>query len=139
MLRPPQAALVPLGGAATVLSNLAASGLSTISSEEAVALQRRAVAIAPADSFVHSRLGERLLQLSGKEAEAEAALRVALALGPRDGHSLNSLGTVLQAQHGRWREAQAAYQACLELLPTSGDAYHNLGTVKQRLGLVGAA
>lgn len=132
-------ALMPLGGEATVLSNLAGSGLSTLRPEEAVALQRQAVAIAPSDGAIRARLGERLLAVPGRESEAELALRTALHSDPADGHALNALGTLLQAQHGRWREAMQAYHGCLAVLPTLGDAYHNLGTVHQRLGQLAEA
>ena len=86
-----------------MLSTVAATGLSSLSATEAVAMQRQAVSMAPSDSGMQARLGERLLAVPGHEREAEAALRESLRWDPRDGHTLNVIGTLLQSQQGRWR------------------------------------
>lgn len=100
-LRCGQTALAPLGGASRVYGNLAAAGL--LGAEEALSMQRVAVALAPAHADEYTRLAERLLDVrarargAGRVAEAEAALRAARRLDPTEARASNALGALLQA------------------------------------------
>lgn len=136
--------LAAVGGASQVYANMAAAGLGSASSDDALDAARAAVAAAPTNPTELVRLAERLLAstsgaATSASADAEAALRSALEHAPADDQALNLLATILQGQPGRWPEAVELYESAIRAAPTNGDVYHNLGTVHQRLGRAAAA
>jgi tetratricopeptide (TPR) repeat protein len=98
---------------------------------------RRALELDPAHVDARLNLG-RLLQESGRIAEAEAHYRAVLdGEGPTPTAAYN-LGTALEDQ-GRTAEAIAAYRAAIALDARFADAHFNLARLYERTGRRAAA
>jgi Flp pilus assembly protein TadD len=100
--------------------------------EEAIAVLRAAVALAPAYGPAHHALGVALRDL-GRADEAEAALRAAVVLGPGDAAAANDLGSLL-GQRGRTAEAAEMFRVAVARDPRCADGFANLCAA---LGLLG--
>jgi tetratricopeptide (TPR) repeat protein len=100
--------------------------------DEAAALYREVLALAPDRSDAHANLA-LVLQRQGRSEAALARYDAALALDPRLAQAHNNRGAVLQAL-GRFAEAADSHRAALALRPNSVEAHLNLGAALQRLG-----
>lgn len=100
--------------------------------EAALALFRRAVAIAPGDAQAQFALGTALVEAGALE-EAEAACRRALAIDPGHGPALGNLGIALQEQ-GKAEEALEVLDRAVARAPDDALAHWNRALLLLRLG-----
>jgi tetratricopeptide (TPR) repeat protein len=98
---------------------------------------RRALELDPAHVDARLNLG-RLLQESGRAAEAEAHYRAVLQSGPATPTVLFNLGTALE-DLGRTSEAIAAYREAIAADDRFADAHFNLARLYERTGRRAAA
>jgi tetratricopeptide (TPR) repeat protein len=111
--------------------------LEAAAPDEARDAYRRALELDPAHVDARLNLG-RLLQESGRIAEAEAHYRAVLdGEGPTPTAAYN-LGTALEDQ-GRTAEAIAAYRAAIAVDARFADAHFNLARLYERTGRRAAA
>jgi tetratricopeptide (TPR) repeat protein len=93
--------------------------------EAAIAIYRKAVAIAPEHPERHVNLAKTLALLDRQDA-AEAEFRRALALDPNHIDALNDLGNLL-CDTSRSEAAINCFTAALRLRPDDAKAHNNLG------------
>lgn len=105
--------------------------------DEAVAVFRQALELAPGSAKTHFNLGQAL-QAQGKLSEASTAYRHAISLKPDAAVALINLGVTLEAQH-HLDEAEAACRRAIELKPNIVEAHLNLGVVLMRQGQLAEA
>ena len=98
----------------------------------AVALGRRAKALAPAHAEIYSGWGIQHQQ-QRRYAEAEQAQRKALAINPAYPEALFNLGSVLH-QQGKLVEAEQALRRALKLKGDLAEAHYLLGVVLSARG-----
>ncbi|HEX6842548.1 MAG TPA: tetratricopeptide repeat protein [Stellaceae bacterium] len=101
-------------------------------SEEAVALIRRALALAPSPDL-HNNLGNVLLQ-SGEPEAAAAAYRRVVELRPDDAAAHHNLGIALQAMD-QPAEAEAALERAIELEPRQALFHYSAAMLWLRRGV----
>jgi predicted TPR repeat methyltransferase len=102
------------------------------SSEAAVELIRRSIAVGGEDANRYNNLGNVLLE-AGRLAEATEAYQRAIALAGSHADAYSNLGAVLKAQK-RFDEAAAAYAKAIELEPRHADAHNNMGNLLSAQG-----
>jgi TolB-like protein/DNA-binding winged helix-turn-helix (wHTH) protein/Tfp pilus assembly protein PilF len=114
-------------------------GLDRTSTENAISLLEKAVAIDPRFALAHAARADAYARLSTQTADRRPALtaveaaRQALALDPHLAEAHKALGHAL-AVEGQYRGAQAAYQKALELRPNYWVALNNLSILFGNLG-----
>src|SRR4029079_2216270 len=89
----------------------------------ALALLRRAVAVAPDAAGIWNNLGNVLKHERDNEA-AERAFRRSLELDESP-PALSNLASLLR-RRGQWPEGEAACRRAIEIAPAFGDAWHHL-------------
>lgn len=100
--------------------------------DNALAANKKAVQLAPNDSYSHNNLSLTLNKLNMLE-EAEVSAREAIKLKPDLFEAHINLGKTLQGL-GRLAEAEVSYRKTIELKPDFIDAHYNLGVVLDTLG-----
>lgn len=100
--------------------------------EEAIALYRRALELAPSHAEAWTNLGLTLLEI-GDAAGARAALERAVAQRPQSSPAWAALGRALRAVRDL-EGAATALRRAVELAPANGAAWVNLGVVRRLLG-----
>ena len=100
--------------------------------QEALALLRQAVAVAPDYAEAHYNLGN-VLRALGMRDEAHEAFRRTIALAPDMPEAHLSMADLLR-RSGRRAEAVPFYARALELAPTLAEAHFQLGKTFYRLG-----
>jgi tetratricopeptide (TPR) repeat protein len=105
--------------------------------DEAAALYRQALALAPNDAQIHNSLANAL-RSQGHFAAAIDSYRSAIALKPAFAEAANNLGVTLQ-QEGDLAEAIAAYRSAIHHNPGFAEAHDNLGLALCQQGDVEAA
>lgn len=100
--------------------------------EEAIGAYVKALDLDPDFSDAHVNLG-RLLQLTGRTAEAAGHYRRALRAGRMDPTASFNLGTALE-ELGRGAEALAAYLLAIQADPQFADAHFNLARLYEQEG-----
>lgn len=100
--------------------------------EEAIALYRRAVDLAPSHADAWTNLGLTLLEL-GDGAGAREALERAVAVRPNSATAWQGLGRARRAARDL-EGAEAALRRAVEIAPGAGAAWVNLGVVRRLLG-----
>jgi hypothetical protein len=103
----------------------------------AIAEQREAVRLHPAEPLHHSQLALYLME-AGQMDEAETEARRALALREGDFDSLITLGQVLLRRE-RWDEAREVAEQAIKADPRRAGGYHLLSRAEHALGDDGAA
>ena len=104
---------------------------------EALALMRRAVAMAPAVSAARVNLAA-LLGETGHPQEAIEQLKEALRLGPAIPELHNNLGAALE-KLGRLKEAAAAYHQAVRLRHDYPEAHCNFANTLRKMGQISSA
>ncbi len=99
--------------------------------EEAEALCRQALQLAPEDATAHAELGLQYL-IAGRNAEAVAPLRRAAALAPDSWRAHAWLGVALRQQDPTG--ALIAHRRAIALRPHDGGLHSNMGNVLLDLG-----
>jgi Flp pilus assembly protein TadD len=99
--------------------------------DRAVALYRRAIAVAPADRDARYNLAVTL-QEAGHTGEAFEALTAAIKLDPARPEAHNALGIAL-ALRGDLEQARGEFSRAVELDPHDARAFNNLGNVLRDL------
>ncbi|PCE28902.1 hypothetical protein BWP39_01515 [Paraburkholderia acidicola] len=115
---------------AVYLANLANLVAKQGRLEEAEAMCRRAVDLAPLHVPGHYNLGNVLMERQ-RFAEAEAALLRAIEIDPHAIGALNNLGTIY-TRDKRFSDAQEAYRRVLEIDPHYVHAHYNVGLLMLR-------
>jgi tetratricopeptide (TPR) repeat protein len=105
--------------------------------ESAIALLRRAIAIAPDNARAYTALGVVLHALD-RDDEAIEALQRAVAITPADIEALDALSDAC-LKRGRFVEARAAAEKRVAIAPHLSRAYYALGRAQLKLGDVDAA
>jgi tetratricopeptide (TPR) repeat protein len=100
--------------------------------DRALALVRKAIAIAPGNAAYRNTLGNVLLALDNAE-DAEASFRIAVELDPGLAEAHNNLGNAL-LRLDRPDESLGCYRRALELRPGYAEAHCNLGSALRKLG-----
>jgi tetratricopeptide (TPR) repeat protein len=100
--------------------------------DNALAANKKAVQLAPNDSYSHNNLSLTLNKLNMLE-EAEVSAREAIKLKPDLFEAHINLGKTLQGL-GRLAEAEVSYRKTIELKPDFIDAHYCLGMVLNKLG-----
>ena len=90
----------------------------------------------PESWLEQNNLGNLLLEIPGRRAEAVAHLEAARRIEPDYSETHLSLGNALIEEPGRLVDAVAEYQAAVRLAPESERAHSNLGRALLRAGLV---
>jgi tetratricopeptide (TPR) repeat protein len=104
---------------------------------DALAANRKLVAIAPYDAEAQSNLGNTLLEL-GNLKEAEESFRKSIALNGRLAEVHNNLAVTL-LELGRPDEAENEYRTAISLNPDYAEAHSNLGNLLKELGRIDEA
>ena len=97
------------------------------------ALFRHATEVTDNCWVMHNDLGQVLLDLPGRSAEAIGQFEAALQLKPDYAEAHNNLGNALAAMAGRSAEAIAHYEAALQIEPNFAEAHNNLGNVLAKI------
>ncbi len=100
--------------------------------EDAAALYRRAIGLAPGWAEAHFNLAN-VLRVLERDEGAEEVCRLALSLDPTNELAWYNLAD-LQEEDGRLEEAAASLRAALRACPSFPDAHFNLASVLERLG-----
>ena len=117
------------GQIALLMSSQGLALLQLKRSDEALAVFREAMALAPDDSAVRFQLGAAL-DRAGKRAEAEKAFRELIARDPLDANALNYLGYMLAERGGpaaSLDEAVTLIQRALKVEPDNPSYLDSLG------------
>lgn len=94
---------------------------------DAETLYRATLEANPKAWLAHNNLGNILIDLPGRRAEAVAHLRTALELKPDFWEAHLSLGNALLQTPGRMNDAIAEYETAVRLAPDSERTHTNLG------------
>jgi tetratricopeptide (TPR) repeat protein len=86
------------------------------------------VAKCPGNARAHDNLGNILMKMPGRKADAIAEFETALQFEPGAAKTHNNLGSALQDEPGRLPDAIAEYETALRLDPGLAEAHNNLGT-----------
>jgi tetratricopeptide (TPR) repeat protein len=106
--------------------------LEATAPHEALNAYAHALALDPDFTDAHVNLG-RLLQLTGRTAEAVEHYRRSLQAGKADPTCSFNLGTALE-ELGRWADAIAAYRLAIQADPRFADAHFNLARLCEQVG-----
>jgi tetratricopeptide (TPR) repeat protein len=85
------------------------------------------VAKCPGNERAHNNLGNALLDVPGRLADAMAEFEAALRIKPDDAEAHNNLGSALIKVPGRLADAMAEFEAALRINPEYAEAHNNLG------------
>ncbi len=94
---------------------------------EAIEFYRKALAITPDASKIHSDLGVALNNLQ-QQTEALTAFQRAVETDPEDAEAYNNLGGIL-GYFDRQEEAKHCFFRALEIMPEHDEAHYNLAVV----------
>ena len=117
------------GQIALLMSSQGLALLQLKRNDEALAMFRDAIALAPDDTAVRFQFGAAL-DRAGRRAEAEQAFRELIAKDPLDANALNYLGYMLAERGGpaaRLDEAVTLIQRALEVEPDNPSYLDSLG------------
>ena len=103
--------------------------------DEALAMLRRALEIAPDEGRILRQYAQVLGRYPERRAEALAAADRAIEVDPEVGDSFQTRAMVLVDEF-RWREADGAMEQALQLEPTNSAFLIQAGIVKLRLGAI---
>ena len=117
----------------TLLGNCANFLILKGRGQEAIAIYRRLLEVAPGNADAWLKLGLALLD-AGSAGEALAALQQARVLRPRHSPTLQAMGSAHRAAGELGAAAQALSEA-VSLDPGNGRAWVNLGVVRRLLGV----
>jgi Tfp pilus assembly protein PilF len=107
---------------------LAASSAQAEYWRDSETLYRRALSVTENNYLVQFNLGDYLLNIPGRSAEAASHFEAALRLRPDSARAHNGLGVCL-LQSGHEAEAIAQFEAALRTPPPLAAAHFNLGSI----------
>ncbi|HZU25868.1 MAG TPA: tetratricopeptide repeat protein [Bryobacteraceae bacterium] len=93
----------------------------------------------PTSYMAHNNLGNLLVEMPGRNAEAIAEFRAALRIRPNNAEAHNNLANALSQDPARLDQAIAEYRAALRLKPMDAEAHSNLASALTRTGRVDEA
>ena len=111
------------------MNNLAATFRAQGRSEDAIALLRRAIDLAPDLADAHWNLGNALRDTGALDAAAASYRRI-LEIDPQHAPAHNALGAI-HATRGEADLAAACFARAVALDPAHSDAHNNLGNLHQ--------